>query len=68
MTPILVEPLSEQALELLWQLEKLGVLRILPTTESPAKPAGFSGLLPRETGERMLREQAKLRDEWEREV
>lgn len=29
MTPVLVEPLSEEAYELLRQLEKLGIIRII---------------------------------------
>lgn len=37
MTPVLVEPLSEQAYELLRQLEALHILRVVPA-ETPAAP------------------------------
>lgn len=72
MAPILVEPLSEKAYELLQQLEALHILRVIkPAAEAPvvAKPsvASLIGSLSPETGKRMLRETAELRDEWERE-
>lgn len=71
MAPILIEPLSEQAYELLRQLEALHVLRVVPAAEAPAraKPsiASLIGSLSPEAGERMLAETTALRDEWERE-
>jgi hypothetical protein len=33
---------------------------------APPKPRSWVGLLPKETGERMLKELAEMRDEWER--
>lgn len=72
MSPILVEPLSEQAYELLRQLEVLQVLRVLPNTATAAPHktsiANLIGTLSPETGERMLKEVAEIRDEWEREL
>ncbi len=70
MTPLLIEPLSEQAYELLRQLEALHVLRVLPAAEAPAPPkhsvANLIGSLSPETGEQMLAETTALRNEWER--
>ena len=40
MSPILVEPLSEKASELLWQLEALNILHVVtPAAEAPVLPA-----------------------------
>ena len=71
MAPILIEPLSEQAYELLRQLEALHILRVVPAAEAPA-PAKSSivsliGSLSPESGARMLAETITLRNEWERE-
>ena len=72
MAPILIEPLSEKAYELLQQLEALNILRVVqPAAESPsvAKPsvASLIGSLSPETGKRLLKETTAMRDEWERE-
>lgn len=71
MAPILIEPLSEQAYELLRQLEALHILRVVSAVEAPepAKPsvANLIGSLSVQTGERMLAETTTLRSEWERE-
>ncbi|MDO7876686.1 hypothetical protein Q5H93_18215 [Hymenobacter sp. ASUV-10] len=71
MSPILVEPLSEQAYELLRQLEALHILRVLSNTEiaAPRKTsiASLIGTLSPKTSERMLKEVAEMRNEWERE-
>lgn len=71
MSPILIEPLSQQAYELLRQLEALHILRVVPAADAstPAKPsvARLIGTLSPETGERMLKETAEMRDEWERQ-
>ncbi|HEX8505362.1 MAG TPA: hypothetical protein VF630_08345 [Hymenobacter sp.] len=71
MAPVLIEPLSEKAYELLQQLEALNILRVVqPAGEAPAvaKPsvAHLIGSLSPETGKRMLKETAEMRDEWER--
>ncbi|RZK16774.1 MAG: hypothetical protein EOO56_19285 [Hymenobacter sp.] len=72
MASILIEPLSEQAYELLRQVEVLNILRVVTTQELPpapipAKPsvATLISSLSAETGERMLHEIAKMRNEWE---
>lgn len=70
MTPLLIEPLSEQAYELLRQLEALHILRVVPPEkEAISKPsvASLIGSLSPEAGERMLKETAEMRDEWQRE-
>ena len=72
MSPIPVEPLSQQAYEMLRQLEALHILRVVaPETtvaSVPATPfvARLIGTLSPKTGQRMLSETAELRDEWER--
>ncbi|MDQ2769857.1 MAG: hypothetical protein M3Y54_05085 [Bacteroidota bacterium] len=71
MTPILIEPLSEKAYELLQQLEALNILRVVkPVAEPPVvtktSVASLIGSLSPETGKRMLKETAEMRDEWER--
>lgn len=71
MAPILVEPLSEKAYELLRQLEALNILRVVtPEGTAPArKPsvANLVGTLSKETAEQMHRETIQLRNELERE-
>ncbi|WP_345233331.1 hypothetical protein [Hymenobacter saemangeumensis] len=37
-----------------------------PVGAAPQKPRSWLGLLPQEAGQRMLKEVAELRDEWER--
>ncbi len=70
MTPLLIEPLSEQAYELLRQLEALHILRVVPAAETPAPAqpsvADLIGSLSPATGEQMLAETSALRNEWER--
>ena len=69
MTPILIEPLSEQAYELLRQLEALHILRVVPAAEAPAPAkypvASLIGSLSPEAGARMLIETTAMRNEWE---
>ena len=70
MAPILIEPLSEKAYELLQQLEALNILRVVKSSgETPAaKPsvASLIGTLSTDTAKRMLKETAEMRNEWER--
>jgi len=73
MSPILIEPLSEQAYLLLRQLEALHVLRLLPGVETPAvapvRPSAASliGSLSVESATHMTGEITASRSEWERE-
>lgn len=72
MALLLIEPLSEQAYELLRQLEALHILRVVPAAETPA-PAGrkWAGALAAispasaEAWDKHIRE---IRDEWERSI
>ncbi|MBF9222412.1 hypothetical protein [Hymenobacter ruricola] len=74
MAPVLIEPLSEKAYELLQQLEALNILRVVKSadavTSTPVhKPsiAGLVGSLSDETAQRMRTETTQMRNEWERE-
>ena len=70
MPPILVEPLSAQAYELLRHLEAMHILRVLPeaSVSAPAKPsvAALVGSLSDETAAQMRAETTQMRNEWER--
>ena len=67
MMPILIEPLSEQAYELLRQLEALHILRVLPITEAPA-PAKrkWAGSLSDAAAGKLREHTEQARQEWER--
>lgn len=73
MKPILVEPLSEQAYELLRQLEALHVLRVVQPEDSPAsgQPRKWAGALAAagpSTAEAWDKHLHEIRDEWERDI
>ncbi|AMJ66532.1 hypothetical protein [Hymenobacter sp. PAMC 26628] len=67
MAPILIEPLSEQAYELLRQLEALHILRVVPADETPA-PAQrkWAGSLPATSAKAWDQHLQEIRGEWER--
>ena len=70
MTPILVEPLSEKAYELLRQLEALHVLRVVTSEAAPQRKASIASLvgsLSDESAEQLRAETTQMRNEWERE-
>ncbi|MFD1470524.1 hypothetical protein ACFQ48_20020 [Hymenobacter caeli] len=69
MAPILIEPLSEQAYELLRQLEALHILRVVPAAEAPA-PAKrqWAGSLSSASAEAWDKHLLEIRGEWERNI
>lgn len=70
MAPILIEPLSEKAYELLQQLEALHILRVVTAEPAPVRKtsiASLVGSLSDETAEQMRSETTQMRSEWERE-
>ena len=70
MSPILIEPLSEKAYELLRQLEALNILRVVkPATEtlSPA-PRKWAGSIPATSAEAWDKHIQEIRGEWERDI
>ena len=67
MTPILIEPLSEQAYELLRQLEALHILRVIEETAAPAPPTRqWAGSLPDAAASKLREHTEQVRSEWER--
>lgn len=74
MTPVLVEPLSEQAYELLRQLEALHILRVVPADAPAAAPP--AALPPRKWAGSLAGADAaawdkhlhEIRNEWERDI
>ncbi len=66
MAPILIEPLSEQAYELLRQLEALHILRVVPVAEAPA-PAKrkWAGSLSDAAASKLREHTEQARQEWE---
>ena len=72
MSPILIEPLSEQAYELLRQLEALHVLRVVEPEEAPIAPAPrkWAGAAPSSplSTEAWHKHTEELRNEWERAI
>lgn len=70
MTPILVEPLSEQAYELLRQLEALHILRVLdaPAPAAPRQWAGALAALSPGSTEAWDEHLQEIRSEWERAI
>lgn len=70
MAPILVEPLSEKAYELLLQLEALHILRVVKpeaaaTLPSPRK---WAGSIPATSAEAWDKHLQEIRGEWERDI
>ena len=74
MTPVLVEPLSEQAYELLRQLEALHILRVVPaeapaiTTVAALPPRKWAGCLSDDAANSLHAHVEQLRSEWERDI
>ena len=67
MAPILVEPLSEQAYELLRQLEALNVLRMIASAPVPVAPTRpLAGSLSDEAAAELRKHAEQVRSEWER--
>ena len=69
---VLINAPDEVAVAAVQHLSSIQVLAVVaspaPTVAgiAPQKPRSWLGLLPQETGRRMLNEVADLRDEWER--
>ena len=70
MAPILIEPLSEKAYELLQQLEALNILRaVKPVAEAPAPvPRKWAGSIPATSAEAWDKHLQEIRGEWERDI
>lgn len=67
MAPILVEPLSEKAYELLQQLEALTILRVLSKATPPVPPTrSLAGSLSDEAADELRKHTEQVRSEWER--
>lgn len=70
---MLINAPDEVAVDAVRHLASIQVLAVVnsqtlaahPKTK-PEKPRSWVGLLPKETGERMLKDLAEMRDEWER--
>ena len=65
---MLINAPDEVAVEAVRHLARIEVLAVVESATPAAKPAkrrSWAGLLPKEAGERMLREVADLRNEWE---
>jgi len=69
MAPILVEPLSEKAYELLQQLEALNILRVISKATPPAAPTPrkWAGSLSDADAASLHAHVEQLRSEWERD-
>ena len=73
MTPILIEPLSEKAYELLRQLEALQILRVItsdsePVVASAAPPRKWAGALAGADADSLRAHAEQIRNEWERDI
>lgn len=73
MSPILIEPLSQQAYELLRQLEALHILRVVsPAADAPApaprKWAGALAAISTTSAEEWDKHLHDIRNEWERDI
>jgi len=70
MAPILIEPLSEKAYELLQQLEALNILRVIRTEASanPSAPRKWAGSIPATSAEAWDKHLQEIRSEWERDI
>lgn len=67
MAPILVEPLSEKAYELLQQLEALNILRVISKATPPVAPTRpLAGSLSDEAAQELRKHTEQVRSEWER--
>jgi hypothetical protein len=69
---MLINAPDEVAVEAVRHLASIQVLAVVSSQApaaspeaKPEKPRNWAGLLPKETGERMLKEVANLREEWE---
>lgn len=72
MSVVAVEPLTEQAMELLRQLEQLNVIRLLPGAVTVVPPpridlGSLYGSISKEEGEQWQREIEEMRNEWDRD-
>ena len=71
---MLINAPDELAVAAVRQLSRIQVLAVVANetaaatafTDKPEMPRSWVGLLPKESGRRMLKEVADLRDEWER--
>ena len=70
MAPILVEPLSEKAFELLQQLEALHILRVVKpeAAATPPAPRKWAGSIPATSAEAWDKHLQEIRGEWERDI
>ena len=75
MSPILIEPLSEKAYELLRQLEALHILRVVqldePASVAPVAPRKWAGALAAistTSAEEWDKHLHEIRNEWERDI
>lgn len=70
MAPILIEPLSEKAYELLQQLEALNILRVVrPEVGAiPSAPRKWAGSIPATSAEAWDKHVREIRSEWERDI
>ena len=75
MAPLLIEPLSEKAYELLQQLEALNILRVVqpekPESVAPAEPRKWAGALAAistTSAEEWDKHLHEIRNEWERDI
>ena len=67
MSPILIEPLSEQAYELLRQLEALHILRVVKEPAAPTPVARqWAGSLSDAAASQLREHTEQVRTEWER--
>lgn len=67
MSPILIEPLSEQAYELLRQLEALHILRVVSEPAPLTPPARqWAGSLSNVAADQLRTHTEQVRSEWER--
>ena len=72
MAPILIEPLSKKAYELLQQLEALNILRVVKPevevpTPAPRKWAGALAAISTTSAEGWDKHLREIRNEWERD-
>jgi hypothetical protein len=70
MAPILIEPLSEKAYELLRQLEALNILRVVSPEGKPVAdaPRKWAGSIPATSAEAWDKHLQEIRGEWERGI
>ena len=70
MAPILIEPLSEKAYELLQQLEALNILRVVRTevAATPSTPRKWAGSIPATSAGAWDKYLQEIRSEWEHDI